>query len=173
MNKFINKFFYLSIVFMLIGILFYILPPNIVMVVSYRLVCIIIIIIGIVKLVLSDKKALGEKEYWLDLTEGFINIIVGVVCFNFYHVYITSLVFGVIYLVIPILRIAISTNKLNQLIIDVFKFIFAILLIVSSYKMPEITKFYSASIFLLIGIGIMVIKIVLRVKSKNNSEELF
>lgn len=170
-GKFFNKFFYISLVFILIGILLFFLPAQSVMKLAYRLVCIIIIIIGIFKLVFSDIKVLGKKEYYLDLSEGFINILVGVVCYNFYHVYITSLIFGALYLVIPILRITLSNNKLNQFIMDIFKFVFASLLISASYKLPTITKIYSASIFLIIGIGIIALKIVIYIKHKD--EELF
>lgn len=166
-KKFFDTFFYVALFFLALGILLFCLPSETVMIICYRFICIIITIMGIVKLVFLDKSALSEEDYYLDLIEGIISILIGVICFNFSKYYFINIFFGVIYLIIPIIRIAIATNKINQFFMDIFKFIFASVIFVSTYHAPLVAKIYTALIFTLMGLGIIGIKIILYLKKKD------
>ncbi len=171
-DKFFDKFFYIALFFIVIGILLFCLPSKSVLIICYSFVCFLICITGIIKLVFLDKSVLTNDDYYLDLIEGFISIFVSVICLNFYEYYLVSLILGIVYLIIPIVRIVLSTNKINQFIMDIFKFIFASVLFTATYHAPLLTKIYTALIFLIIGIGILVLKIIFYYKHKDD-EGLF
>lgn len=169
--KFINKFFYIAIVFFALGIICLAVPAKTILPIIYRAVCIFIVSIGIFKLVMCDINVLGKREYYLDIVEGVINLIVGVVCFNFYHIYVVSLIFGLLYLIMPILRVLLSMNKINQILMDIFKFIFAIVIMSSTTKMPNIVKMFVAIVFITFGVMILVYKYVVH-KSQYRRERV-
>ena len=169
--KFLNKFFYIAIGLIFIGILSLLVSAKSVMLFTNRLICIIIVISGAFKLVMSDYNTLGQKEFYLDMAEGFVNVLVGVVCIYFVHTYVVSLIFGLLYVAVPILRLALATNKINQLIIDFFKYLMAIVLFLSSYSNPIFAKIYVSFILILLGLGLLAIKIIIQIK--HNDKGLF
>lgn len=113
-KTFFNRFFYFSLSFILIGIICLFLPHNVIRHTFRYVVGLSIIAVGFYKLIISDIKALGKREYTIDIVEGFISIIIGVCSINFYYSETASFFLGAFYLIMPIFRIIISENKLNQ-----------------------------------------------------------
>lgn len=169
--KLFNHFFYISLLFILCGILCIINSAEVVLHIVYNIICIIILIIGIFKLVMSNKRDLGQKEFVFDIIEGAVNIVVGVVCINFYHHYLVNLICGIAYLVVPLLRVFFAQHKINQLIFDIFKFIFAGFIIATTQDIPEIGKYYISAFFLVFGIGLMSLKLIKYYRFKKNMFE--
>lgn len=60
----------------------------------------------------------------------------------------------------PIFRIIISENKLNQFFMDFLKYIFAGYIITNTVSIPIILKVYVALTFIGIGAGVMIYRIV-------------
>lgn len=170
-KEFFNKFFYFSIALVLIGISFIFIPQDILINIFRYIVGILIILIGYYKLVMSNKKALGEREYYLDIVEGFISIFVGVISIRFYDNAIVCLVLGLVYLIVPLIRIFLSTNKINQILIDIFKFIFAGFILMSNTLVPYATKIYLSIVFIAIGLAVFIYRFFYHKKNGSESEE--
>lgn len=170
-KKIFNKFFYFSIVLVVIGISFLFVPQNILSNVFRYIVGILIILIGHYKLIMSNKTALGTREYYLDIVEGFISIFVGVISIRFYDIDIVCLVSGIVYLVVPFIRIFLSTNKINQILIDIFKFLFAGFIFMNNTLAPFATKIYLSVIFISMGIIVFIYRFLYHRKNNYDSEE--
>lgn len=173
-KTFFNRFFYFSVAFILIGITCLFLPHNVIRHTFRYVVGLSIIAIGFYKLIISDEKALGKREYLIDIVEGFISIIIGVCSINFYRSEKTCLFLGAFYLVMPIFRIIISENKLNQFFMDFLKYIFAGYIITNTVRMPMILQAYVALTFISIGVGVMIYRYVYYKRNMvDDEEELF
>ncbi len=171
---FFNKFFYLSIFLIIFGITLLFIPQDIVKTIFIYVVSVCIILTGYYKLVMSNKKALGKREYYLDIVEGFVCIFVGVINVRFFDVSIVCFIIGLVYLVVPLLRIFLATNKINQILMDIFKFIFAGFILMNNMVVPKASQIYVSVVFILFGL--IVFAYCFLDHKKNNSkdeEELF
>ena len=173
-KTFFNRFFYFSLSFILIGIVALFLPHTVIRHIFRYVVGLSIVAVGFYKLIFSNIKALGKREFIIDIVEGFISIIIGVCSINFYYSETICLILGAIYLVMPIFRVIISENKLNQFFMDLLKYIFAGYIITNTVKIPIILKVYVALTFIGIGVGIMIYRFVYYKRNMvDEDEELF
>ena len=173
-KTFFNRFFYFSLSFILIGIVALFLPHTVIRHIFRYVVGLSIVAVGFYKLIFSNIKALGKREFIIDIVEGFISIIIGVCSINFYYNETICLILGAIYLVMPIFRVIISENKLNQFFMDLLKYIFAGYIITNTVKIPIILKVYVALTFIGIGVGIMIYRFVYYKRNMvDEDEELF
>lgn len=171
-KTFFNRFFYFSLSFILIGIICLFLPHNVIRHTFRYVVGLSIIAVGFYKLIISDIKALGKREYTIDIVEGFISIIIGVCSINFYYSETASFFLGAFYLIMPIFRIIISENKLNQFFMDFLKYIFAGYIITNTVSIPIILRVYVALTFIGIGSGVMIYRIVYYKRNSVDDDEV-
>lgn len=155
-KSFFNRFFYFSLLIILLGILALILPHNFVRK-FYVYVCgISILLTGMIKLLISDISVLGKKEYSIDILEGIFSIIIGIVFMNFYQYKMVCLILGILYLIFPIYRLIIAPNKINQGIMDCLKFILVGYIFANSTGYKYVLKIYLAISLIAIGLLIMI-----------------
>ena len=102
-----------------------------------------------------------KSSYYLDLSEAIINSIVGVVAINFGQEYFgLSVILGVIYLIVPSIKLAIAKIKLNQLFIDSFKFLAGFVIIASNANFVWWIKYIIGIVFLGVAISILITKLI-------------
>lgn len=172
-KKFYNRFFYISLALVLIGILCLFLPHSIIRHTFRYVVGIIMVLIGVYKLVMSDVKALGIKEYRIDIIEGIISIVVGVCSINFFYSNHACFFLGAIYLIMPIFRIIISENKVNQFFLDIMKYIFAGYIITNTLSIDMLVKVYVALTFIGIGAAIMIYRFIYYKNQSKQEDEVY
>ena len=110
---------------------------------------------GLIKLTLLNKNNTPKMEFNLDCIEGWLAILVGIISIKFYDYEYVLFVIGIIYLIIPIIRILLSENKLNQLFVDSLKYMASIVMISCIYR-KEYTQYIVALIFYGIAIFIFI-----------------
>lgn len=153
------------IFFVVIGIIFILFKNTNLASTYFSIVSIAIIIIGMVKLVLLDKDRLEKQEYYFDLAEGIMDLIVGVVFANFYSFFFVDMIIFVGFISIPICRCFYSNHHLNQIFIDSPKFILSISLIFASNFTFQMFFMIMGIIFMCIGVIILGYKIFKEVKA--------
>ena len=86
---------------------------------------------GIIKLTLLNRLYEGNAEFTFDLIEGISNLILGVIIVKFFAYRFVVMTCGIIYSITPVIRILFSKHKLNQFVIDILKYLAAVILITS------------------------------------------
>lgn len=86
---------------------------------------------GVIKLTFLNRNTSGNLEFGFDLIEGIMCMIVGAVVVKFYKYPYATMVCGIIYAIIPIIRILLSRHKLNQFVCDILKYVGVVILITS------------------------------------------
>ena len=144
------------LIFLILGILFIVIPDIYLMPVIYWLMCVPLIIVGMFKLVFLNKEIQGNLEYQFDLYEGLVSIIVGVTALSFMEYPTVALFLGIIYLIIPLLRIVVSKNKKNQLLIDCLKYFVIFMLLTSNKHLSKVACIVIGVIFIAISVLITI-----------------
>lgn len=151
--------------FVVIGIIFILFRNTNLASTYFSIVSIVIILIGMFKLVLLDRDRLERQEYFFDLAEGIMDLVVGVVFANFYSFFFVDMIIFVGFIAIPICRCFYSSHHLNQIFIDSPKFILSISLIFASNFTFQIFFMIMGIIFMCIGFVILGYKIFKELKT--------
>lgn len=155
-----RKSFYFMIFFYIIGILYIVIPPDRLVAFTYITACVSIIILGILKLSFVDYRNYYKRDIILDIIEGSVDIVTGVICFNFGRdYYLVTLICGIIFALVPIIRICIEPNKFNQAFMDSLKFLAAIILLATNKHQPNWVCIIVGSIFIAFATLILGFKI--------------
>lgn len=152
-KKFSSALFF-SIVLFLLGMGFLLVPDNVLDLIFFPIISCLIVLIGLYKLGFLDKDNKSKPEFILDLIEGIISLIVGVLFINFYSYHIMDFILALLYLAVPIIRYFYSNHKLNLFFEDLVKYYFAIIIIGSSHHFSEV-------LFLVLGIIHIVLALLL------------
>lgn len=148
---------------LVMGILFIVLPHSIVYPTLLMFIGVVICLDGIVKLTFLNIHTQGKKEFVYDLLEGILDLVLGVVIVKFYKYEYVTCISGVIYAIIPILRIIFSRHKLNQFVVDILKYL-ALIVLISSIERQYTTRIVVSTIFFSVAV---IIFITLLVKIRN------
>lgn len=152
------------VAFVLIGFLFLFLKKGYLYPAVLITLGILICLAGIVKLTLLNKQLSGTMEFTFDLLEGIVNLIVGVVIVNFWDFRWITFGCGCIYAIIPILRIVLSEHRINQLVVDILKYL-AIVVLISSFNRVLTVRYVVSSIFFAVAI-IIFITLIIKIKKE-------
>lgn len=177
MKKFLATYLFTILImlfFIALGTVFIIFRNKGLAMTYFTIIGIVIIIIGVFKLTLVDKDRLGRLEYNLDLAEGLINLIVGVVFINFFEYIFVDFVLFAMYITIPICRCFYSQHPVNQVFVDSPKFLMSFSIVFASNFTFKVFFSIMGGIFILVGVGIMIRKIIFEVKElkERKKEEL-
>lgn len=137
----------------------------------FSFISVIIILTGLAKLVLLDKNRLVRLEYNLDLAEGILDLIIGVVFLNFHQYFVLDLILFVGYITVPICRCFYAKHPSTQLFVDLPKFILSISIVFASNYTFKAFFTIMGIIFIMIGIGILIRKIINEIKEKRSISE--
>lgn len=155
-----------ALIFIILGVLFIVLPTKMLYNFAMKTIGVLLIISSILKLVLVCKDTTSKREYIFDIVEGFIAMAIGVSVFKFYNYNVVTFICGIIYLIMPIIRIIVSKHKLNQLFVDTLKFIVVVILL-SSFNKYLTTRYVISSLFFICAI-LFLISLIISIK-----EEMF
>lgn len=168
MSIFKTKRFWASILFIIFGVVFMLLPKNILYTFTLKFIGILLCLSAILKLMLVSKKHLSKKDYVLDIVEGFLVLVLSVVIFQFCKYRWVTFTCGLIYAVIPILRLILSKHLLNQLFVDSLKYV-TIVILISSLNKYLMTRYIITSLFFIIAMLMLISLVVSLKKSMNES----
>ncbi len=178
MRKLLSTYLFSIIAFLffvIIGVIFILFRNTNLASTYFSIVSIVIIIIGMFKLILLDRDRLEKQEYFFDLIEGIMDLIVGVVFANFYSFFFVDMVIFVCFISIPICRCFYSSHHLNQIFVDSPKFVLSISLIFASNFTFQIFFMIMGIIFMCVGFIILFYKIFKELKANKekriNEEE--
>lgn len=147
--------------FLIVSILYFTVPASFSLPFTYYLMSSIILLVGIFKFVLLDSKTREKVDYYLDLTESILSILISILAINFGLKYIAlSIVLGILYLIIPVTRLVYAKIKLNQLFIDSYKFLAGFVLIASNPIYAFWIKYVLGVMYLVFSIMILVTKLI-------------
>lgn len=156
--------------FIIIGLLFmfvkakYVYPGVLIFIGS--MIC----LAGIIKLTFINKQLLGNKEYVFDLIEGILNIIVGVIVVKFWDFRWVTFTCGIIFAIIPVLRVLFSKHKFNQALLDLLKYL-AVIVLISSFNRVLVTRYVVSAIFLTVAV-IIFITLIIKIRKVKRGEYL-
>jgi len=112
----------------------------------------------------------SDTNYYLDIAEAFTGAACGVIAINFGQEYfVLSFILGIIYLIPLIIRLVLSNIKINQLFLDSFKYMFALVLLLANERFVGWSRFVLGSVYLSVGLLILITKIKHLNQSKKGS----
>ncbi len=155
------------LIFLILGTIFFILGYKLIEPVLYfigALIC----LAGLFKLTLLNKKNTPKADFILDLIEGIVSISVGVVTVQFWNYNIVIFITGLLYLIIPIIRLFMAYNIINQLFVDSLKYL-SIIVMISCINKEKLTGHVVGTIFYGIAIFIFV-TLIIKIKKIKRSE---
>ena len=123
---------------------------------------------GIVKLTLLNKLYEGTVEFTFDLIEGISNLVIGVIIVKFFNYRFTVMTCGIIYSITPIIRIIFSKHKMNQFVIDILKYLAAVILI-TSVDREYIVRLIVFIVFMSIAV-IIFITLLIKIRKNKRGE---
>ena len=142
------------LIFLIIGTIFLFFGYKLIRPVLY-IIGSIICLGGLAKLTFLNKKNTPIADFVFDLIEGIFAIFIGVIVVKFYDYKYALFTCGIIYIIIPIIRIFMANNKINQLFVDSLKYLGVVVLLscifqdrVSGYVVALI--FYGFAIFIFV-----------------------
>jgi hypothetical protein len=152
--------FYFMLLFYFVALAYLVHKAEQIIPVTYNIACVSIVITGVIKLSFLNKDTYDRSEYLLDLIEGIVDLIVGVITFNFgLDYYLISLICGICFFIPPTIRLIIAPKTLNQLLIDSPKALAGIIIITSNPNTFVGEKIVIGCIFLILGTIILGFKI--------------
>lgn len=153
--------FFFFLFFFLIALSYFFTPANFCLNITYYLMSSIVLAVGLFKFVMLDGARQTKEEYILDLSESLISMIFSVICLNFgEHNLILSVILGLLYLIVPLIRLLKAKFKVNQLFIDSYKYLAGFVWICSNARYIWWIKYILGIIFLTFALLILVTKIV-------------
>ncbi len=155
------------LIFLILGTIFFILGYKLIEPVLYfigTLVC----LAGLLKLTLLNKNNTPKADFILDLIEGIVSICVGVVTIQFWNYNLVIFITGFVYLVIPVIRLFMAKNLINQLFVDSLKYL-SIIVMISCINKEKLTGHVVGAIFYGIAIFIFV-TLIIKIKRIKRSE---
>ena len=128
-----------------------------------------IVLSNIFPLIIASQNLNVSKIYIFDFLSSLIGIILGVL-FMFNHSLAISISFGVYLVLIPLIRIFLSANRLQQLKMEIPSFVIAILLFCNVLdEILRIGLIVIGSIILILGIVNLILELIYRSKHKNDN----
>jgi len=153
--------FIFLMLFTTLSLIYFIAPAKYSLPFTYYIMCGVILGIAIFKFTMLNIRVDSKQDYILNLTEALINVFVGVIAINFGQEYILLSVFlGIVYLIVPIIRIFLAKIKINQIFIDSFKFLAGFVLIASNANYIWWIKFIIGGVFFMVALSIFITKII-------------
>ncbi len=149
----------LALILITFGFIFIFVDQNLIAPIYFRIVSILVIIIGLFKLLFISKTTMNKVEYRLDLIEGILNLFIGVIFSNFHEFYILNIILFTIFMVVPLVRFKYAFNKANQFFIDTPKYIIAASILCAARIIYKIFFSLIGGVLLFIGIVIIISKI--------------
>ena len=146
------------LIFIIIGTVFLIMGYKLIKPVLYFIgAC--ICLAGLIKLTFLKKDNTPTADYVFDLVEGILDLFLGVIVIKFHDFHYVVFTIGIIYLIIPIIRLCMAMNKLNQLFVDSLKYLASIVMI-SCIREEQLSGYVVAAIFYGIAVFIFVTLII-------------
>ena len=128
-----------------------------------------IVLSNIFPLMIASQNLNVSKIYIFDFCSSLIGIILGVL-FMFNHSLAISISFGVYLILIPLIRILTSHNKLEQLKMEIPSFIIAILLFCNVLdEILRVGLIVIGSIIIILGVINLILELIYRSKHKNDN----
>ncbi len=153
--------FFFFLFFFIISLSYFLVPAQFSLRTTYYLMSVIVLIVGLFKFTMLDSLNQSKKEFWLDLSEAVISMLFSVICMNFGQQYFTlSIILGVFYLIIPIIRLFQAKFKVNQLFIDSYKYLAGFVWICSNPHYVWWIKYVLGLIFLIFALLILTTKLI-------------
>lgn len=125
---------------------------------------------GLIKLTFLNRSNTPLADYTLDLVEGIADIFIGVICVEFWDYNYVVFTLGIIYTIIPIVRLFMAKNKINQLFVDSLKYLASIVMI-SCIREEDFSGYVVAVIMFGIVIFIFV-SLIIKIRRLKRSEYL-
>lgn len=145
-----NRYLILMLVALLFSLIFIFVPPRFISPVYFPMVGIGFIIMGIIKLVFTNKMLDSKKEFYFNTIEGLLDVIFGVIYFNFYRYLVIDIICFVSLGIIPALRLIFTDHFYNQLAFDSVKY-YGLFSILGGYN--DINKAF----FIFLGIILFIV----------------
>lgn len=151
----------------IIGLLFLVIPPVHLAKVYFPTIGVSFTIMGVTKLLLTDGTR-KDKEFYYNLIEGLIAIIMGIIYVNFYTYLVVDIICFISLAIIPALRLVFAKRIVNQILFDSLKYI-GLFSLLGGYIVINDIFFYTCA-FIWFGLYFFLAYTYLFVK-KNNKEE--
>lgn len=158
----------LSGICFVIALIFLLVPPQFLSLIYFRLVAIFFVLMGIVKLTFTNLRE-GKKEFTLNLVEGSLAIILGVIYFHYYEYLVIDIICFISLLIVPILRLIYAPKIINQIGFDFPKYIGLISFLGGYNKLSKAFFIFCGIIWIIILLIIWFFY--LRERRKKNGEE--
>ncbi len=160
------------LIFLAFGLMYALAPSDLTYSITLKIVSSFLVIDGLIRLIFADINLMGKKEYIFDIIEGFFAIIIGVVSFKFSNYKYVTFTCGILYIIIPVMRIVVAEKKLNQLLIDSLKYL-AMIVLISSINHTFMSNIVISSLFFIIAIVIFItlIKKIMKYKKEIGVED--
>ena len=153
--------FFFFLFFFLIALSYFFTPANFCLNITYYLMSSIVLAVGLFKFVMLDAARQTKEDYILDLFESLISMTFSVICLNFgQHYFFLSMIMGILYLIIPVVRLFLAKFKVNQLFIDSYKYLAGFVWIFSNARYIWWIKYILGLIFLIFALLILTTKLV-------------
>ncbi len=117
-----NRYLILSAIALTFSILFIFVPTNYLSPIYFPMVGVGFIIMGIAKLVFTNRKLDSKREFMFNSIEGACGLILGVIYYNFYRYLVIDIICFVGLAVVPVLRLIFTDHFYNQLAFDSIKY---------------------------------------------------
>lgn len=153
--------FFFFLFFFLVALSYFIFPAKYCLNITYYLMCTIVLIVGLFKFTMLDYKHQSKYEFYLDLIEAIVSMIFTVILFNYGQKnMILSATLGILYLIIPLIRLIQAKFKVNQLFIDSYKYLASFVFVCSNPLYAWWIKYILGAIFLIFASLILTTKLV-------------
>lgn len=147
----------LSLILFALGVCLCVIDPDFLSGIYFLIIATIISLTGIIKLSFVDRVKMTNSEFWLDIIEGCLDLIIGILFGNFMDYLIVDIILGIAYLSVPIARFFFTKHLLNQFIIDIFKYYVAITIFCGSrFTYPVFFKIIGV-LHIVLGIIVLLI----------------
>lgn len=157
---------FMAVVLIPIGIAFIFADHLILSNIYFTTIGIIIVILGIGKIALASSDTMTKIEFRLDVIEGIVNLIVGIIFINFWEYFFIDCIIFAFYIATPIARFFFRKRVLDQFLIDVLKYYFAITILCSTRYTSEYYFPIIGFIHIVFALIILIRKIFLFLKKK-------
>ncbi len=159
-NFFKRTSFYFMCVCFAISLFYFISPAKFCLPITYYLISALILISATIKFTMLNRDYNSDTNYYLDIAESFFGASCGVIALNFgQQNFILSIILGIIYMIPLVIRLVLSKIKINQLFLDSFKYMYALVLILANVRFTAWSRFVLGTVYLVVGIIILITKL--------------
>ena len=152
--------FYFMLVCFVIALFYFVCPAKYCLPITYYLICALVLIASTIKFTMLNRDYNSDTNYYLDIAEAFTGAAVGVVAINFGQEHFAlSIILGFLYMIPLCVRLVLATIKINQLFLDSFKYMYALVLILANERFTGWSRFVLGAVYLSVGFIILITKL--------------